>query len=119
MEHVVKVVVPESLCDASTTYHLAQPKASLLVSGNGEAGMSGRKIVADTYGGWGSHGGGSLSGKDGATICRAATYGARWAARSLVAAKLCRRCLVQLSYSPGTAPVSVRVESYGTAKACG
>lgn len=120
MEHVVKAVVPESLCDASTTYHLAQPKASLLVSGNGEAGMSGRKIVADTYGGWGSHGGGSLSGKDGSKVHRSATYGARWAARSLVEARLCRRCLVQLSYSPASPqPVSLHVNSFGTAKACG
>merc|ERR1711937_493365 len=65
-----------------------------------------------------SHGGGALSGKDGATVSRAATYGARWAARSLVDAKLCRRCTVQLSYSPGAAPV-IHVDSYGTAKACG
>lgn len=120
MEHVVRVVIPDNLCDSSTSYHLAQPKQLVLGGGaSGDAGLSGRKIVADTYGGWASHGGGSLSGKDGATISRAATYGARWAARSLVDAKMCRRCLVQLSYTPGTAPVSVRVESYGTAKACG
>merc|ERR1719316_1140391 len=119
MEHVVRKVIPDNLCDSSTSYHLAQPKQLVLGGASGDAGLSGRKIVADTYGGWGSHGGGSLSGKDGATTCRAATYGARWAARSLVAAKMCRRCLVQLSYSPGNSPVSVRVESYGTAKACG
>jgi len=119
MEHVVRVVIPDNLCDISTSYHLAQPKQLVLGGGaSGDAGMSGRKMVADTYGGWGSHGGGSLSGKDGATISRSATYGARWAARSLVEAKMCRRCLVQLSYSPGSA-VSVRVESYGTAKAFG
>lgn len=119
MEHVVRVVIPDNLCDSSTVYTLIQPKQLVLGGGiSGDAGLSGRKIVADTYGGWGSHGGGSLSGKDGATICRAATYGARWAARSLVDAKLCRRCVVQLSYLPGSTPV-VRVDSYGSAKACG
>jgi len=120
MEHVVKVVVPESLCDASTTYHLAQPKPMSLSGGNSDAGMSGRKNMADTYGGWGSHGGGSLSGKDGSKVHRSATYGARWAARSLVDARLCRRCLVQLSYSPASPqPVSLHVNSFGTAKAFG
>lgn len=120
MQHVVRVVVPDTLCDSSTAYHLAQPKQLVLGGGaSGDAGLSGRKIVADTYGGWGSHGGGSLSGKDGGTICRAATYGARWAARSLVDAKLCRRCTVQVNFTPGSSPVSVRVDSYGTCKAFG
>merc|ERR1719161_3011185 len=118
MDHVVRPVIPENLCDSSTSYHLAHPKQLVLGGGaSGDAGLSGRKIVADTYGGWGSHGGGSLSGKDGSTICRAGTYGARWAARSLVEAKLCRRCLVQLSFSPGSPqPVSVSVNSYGSCK---
>jgi len=120
MEHVVRVVLPAGLCDSSTSYHLVQPKQLVFGgSASGDAGLSGEKIVADTYGGWGSHGGCSLSGKDGATICRAATYGARWAARSLVDAKMCRRCSVQLSYTPGSSPVSVRVDSYGTSKAFG
>lgn len=118
MDHVVRAVVPENLCDASTSYYLAQPKQLVQGGGATDAGLSGRKAVADTYGGWGSHGGGSLSGKDGSTIHRAASYGARWAARSLVDAKLCRRCVVQLSYSPGSPqPVSVNVQSFGTAKA--
>jgi S-adenosylmethionine synthetase len=112
MEHVVRPVVPDSLCDASTSYYLAQPKQQ--VQGGG---ASGRRVVADTYGGWASHGGGSLSGKDGSTIHRAATYAARWAARSLVDAKLCRRCVVQLSYSPASPqPVAVHVQSFGTVK---
>lgn len=118
MEHVVRPVVPESLCDASTSYYLAQPKQLVQGGGATDAGLSGRKTVCDTYGGWASEGSGSLSGKDGSTIHRAATYGARWAARSLVDAKLCRRCVVQLSYSPGSPqPVSVHVQSFGSAKA--
>eukprot|EP00747_Dinoflagellata_sp_TGD_P167443 gnl/TRDRNA2_/TRDRNA2_191874_c0_seq1.p1 gnl/TRDRNA2_/TRDRNA2_191874_c0~~gnl/TRDRNA2_/TRDRNA2_191874_c0_seq1.p1 ORF type:complete len:394 (+),score=83.50 gnl/TRDRNA2_/TRDRNA2_191874_c0_seq1:65-1246(+) len=120
MEHVVKPALPEALCDANTVYQLVPSKLALLGSQHSDSGMSGRKIVVDTYGGWGSHGGGSLSGKDGAKVSRSATYAARWAARSLVHAKVCKRCLVQLSYSASSAqPTSVHVYSYGTSKACG
>mmetsp|Transcript_81522 Transcript_81522/g.253087 ORF Transcript_81522/g.253087 Transcript_81522/m.253087 type:complete len:247 (+) Transcript_81522:493-1233(+) len=115
MECVVRPVMPAGLCDQATVYRLEAPKRLA-----GAAGLSGRRASADLYGGWGAHGGGALSGRDGAKLERAAAYGARWAARSLVSAKLCRRCLVQLSYGPGDArPALVRVDSYGTAKACG
>merc|ERR1711865_600864 len=77
--------------------------------------MGGRKMAADLYGGWGSQMNAPLSGKDGSTVSRAGTYGARWAARSLVDGKLCSRCLVQLSYTPGTSQPVVLVDSYGTA----
>jgi len=81
----------------------------------GDAGLTGRKIIVDTYGGWGAHGGGAFSGKDVTKVDRSAAYAARWVAKSLVTAKLCHRCLVQLSYAIGVAyPLSVFVDSYGT-----
>lgn len=119
MEHVVKPVLPDELCDSSTLFHLGGSKQA--IGGlHCDAGLTGRKTAADTYGGWCSQGGGSLSGKDATKISRSATYGARWAARSLVSARFCKRCLVQLSYSPSnTHPASVHVNSYGTAKSSG
>lgn len=118
LERVVRPALPPELCDAGTRYRL-QVRARG-AAGHGDAGLSGRRAAAEAYGGWGAHAGGSPSGKDGARVGRGAAYGARWAARSLVAARLCKRCLVQLSYSPGEAqPSSVHVDSYGTAKACG
>ena len=81
----------------------------------GDAGLTGRKIIVDTYGGWGAHGGGAFSGKDYTKVDRSAAYAARWVAKSLVAAGLCRRCLVQLSYAIGVAePLSITVDHYGT-----
>ena len=81
----------------------------------GDAGLTGRKIIVDTYGGWGAHGGGAFSGKDPTKVDRSAAYAARWAAKSLVKAGLCRRVLIQLSYAIGIAhPLSVNVNSYGT-----
>ncbi|PRD28076.1 UNVERIFIED_CONTAM: Mat1a [Trichonephila clavipes] len=80
-----------------------------------DAGLTGRKIIVDTYGGWGAHGGGAFSGKDPSKVDRSAAYAARWVAKSLVAAGLCRRCLVQISYAIGIAePLSISVFSYGT-----
>ena len=77
--------------------------------------MTGRKIIVDTYGGWGAHGGGAFSGKDFSKVDRSATYAARWVAKSLVKGGLCRRVLVQLSYAIGVAePLSIFVSSYGT-----
>lgn len=82
-----------------------------------DAGLTGRKIIVDTYGGWGAHGGGAFSGKDPSKVDRSAAYGARWVAKSLVAGGLCKRCLVQVSYSIGLAdPLSVHVDSFGTVK---
>jgi len=82
---------------------------------HGDAGLTGRKIIVDTYGGWGAHGGGAFSGKDPTKVDRSAAYAARWIAKSLVAAKLANRVLVQVSYAIGVAePLSVFVDSYGT-----
>merc|ERR1712066_1024728 len=81
----------------------------------GDAGLTGRKIIVDTYGGWGAHGGGAFSGKDYTKVDRSAAYAARWVAKSLVKAGLCKRCLVQVSYAIGVAePLSVTVFDYGT-----
>lgn len=83
----------------------------------GDAGLTGRKIIVDTYGGWGAHGGGAFSGKDFTKVDRSAAYAARWVAKSLVKAKICRRCLVQVSYAIGVAePISITVFDYGTSK---
>lgn len=82
-----------------------------------DAGLTGRKIIVDTYGGWGAHGGGAFSGKDYSKVDRSAAYLARWIAKSLVTKKLCRRCLVQLSYAIGVPePLSIFVEHYGTSE---
>merc|ERR1712136_450558 len=107
MEKVVRTVVPAKFLDAKTIYHI-QPSGLFLI---------GRKIIVDTYGGWGAHGGGAFSGKDPSKVDRSAAYAARWVARSLVDAGLVRRCLVQVSYGIGVAkPLSLFVESYGTGR---
>jgi S-adenosylmethionine synthetase len=115
-EHVIKPVVPANLLDSRTIYHL-NPSGRFVIGGpQGDAGVTGRKIIIDTYGGWGAHGGGAFSGKD-PKVDRSGAYAARWIAKSLVAAGLCRRVLVQVSYGIGIAqPLSINVNSYGTAK---
>lgn len=115
MEHVVKAVVPHRYLDAKTVYHL-QPSGKFVIGGpQGDAGLTGRKIIVDTYGGWGAHGGGAFSGKDFSKVDRSAAYAARWVAKSLVRAGLCKRVLVQVSYAIGVAePLSVFISSYGT-----
>merc|ERR1712087_57287 len=115
MEHVIRPVVPAELMDDKTVYHL-NPSGRFVIGGpHGDAGLTGRKIIIDTYGGWGAHGGGAFSGKDTTKVDRSAAYAARWVAKSLVAAGLCRRALVQLSYAIGVPyPLSVFVDSYGT-----
>jgi len=114
-EHVISKVIPAELIDDKTIFHL-NPSGKFIIGGpHGDAGLTGRKIIIDTYGGWGAHGGGAFSGKDPTKVDRSAAYAARWIAKSLVAAKLCRRCLVQISYAIGVAkPLSVHVDSYGT-----
>ncbi|KAI8646832.1 S-adenosylmethionine synthase [Parasitella parasitica] len=114
MEHVIKTVIPENLL-VNTVYHL-QPSGKFIIGGpQGDAGLTGRKIIVDTYGGWGAHGGGAFSGKDWSKVDRSAAYTARWIAKSLVNAKLARRALVQLSYAIGVAePLSIFVDTYGT-----
>ncbi|XP_060601926.1 S-adenosylmethionine synthase-like [Ruditapes philippinarum] len=115
MEKVVKVVIPQKYLDDRTIYHI-QPSGLFIIGGpQGDAGLTGRKIIVDTYGGWGAHGGGAFSGKDFSKVDRSAAYAARWVAKSLVKAGLCRRVLVQLSYAIGVAqPLSITVLSYGT-----
>jgi S-adenosylmethionine synthetase len=114
-EHVIKPVVPSKYLDDKTIYHL-NPSGRFVIGGpHGDAGLTGRKIIVDSYGGWGAHGGGAFSGKDPTKVDRSAAYAARWMAKSLVAAKLARRVLVQVSYAIGVAqPLSVYVDTYGT-----
>merc|ERR1712242_670274 len=101
MEHVIKPVVPAKYLDDKTIYHL-NPSGRFVIGGpHGDAGLTGRKIIIDSYGGWGAHGGGAFSGKDPTKVDRSAAYAARWAAKSLVKSGLCKRCLVQLSYAIG------------------
>ncbi|WIA37766.1 hypothetical protein OEZ86_014638 [Tetradesmus obliquus] len=117
MEHVIKPVVPEKYLDEQTIFHL-NPSGRFVIGGpHGDAGLTGRKIIIDTYGGWGAHGGGAFSGKDPTKVDRSGAYIARQAAKSVVAAGLARRCLVQVSYAIGVAePLSIHVDTYGTAK---
>jgi S-adenosylmethionine synthetase len=116
-EHVIRPVVPAEFLDDRTRYVL-NPSGSFTVGGPaGDAGLTGRKIIIDTYGGWGGHGGGAFSGKDPSKVDRSAAYMARWMAKSVVAAGLAARCLIQLSYSIGVAePTSIFLDTYGTAK---
>lgn len=115
MEKVIKTVIPERYLDERTIYHL-NPSGRFIIGGpQGDAGLTGRKIIVDTYGGWGAHGGGAFSGKDFSKVDRSAAYDARWVAKSLVKAQLCKRVLVQVSYAIGVAePLSIFVSSYGT-----
>ncbi|KAF2835603.1 S-adenosylmethionine synthetase-like protein [Patellaria atrata CBS 101060] len=116
-EKVIKKVIPEHLLDERTVYHI-QPSGLFIIGGpQGDAGLTGRKIIVDTYGGWGAHGGGAFSGKDYSKVDRSAAYLARWIAKSLVNAGLARRALVQLSYAIGVSePLSLFVETYGTSE---
>jgi S-adenosylmethionine synthetase len=117
IEEIVRPVMPEGLLDARTIYHV-NPTGKFEIGGpHGDSGLTGRKIIVDTYGGWGRHGGGAFSGKDPSKVDRSAAYMARYVARNLVDAGLAHRCEVQLAYAIGVAePLSVRVESFGTSK---
>ncbi|KAM9848042.1 S-adenosylmethionine synthase [Aulostomus maculatus] len=116
-EKVIDAVVPAKYLDDKTIYHL-QPSGRFVIGGpQGDAGVTGRKIIVDTYGGWGAHGGGAFSGKDFSKVDRSAAYAARWVAKSLVKAKLCRRVLVQVSYAIGVAqPLSISLFTYGSSQ---
>uniref|UniRef100_A0A8C2G9X3 S-adenosylmethionine synthase n=1 Tax=Cyprinus carpio TaxID=7962 RepID=A0A8C2G9X3_CYPCA len=116
-EKVIKAVVPAKYLDDKTVYHL-QPSGRFVIGGpQGDAGVTGRKIIVDTYGGWGAHGGGAFSGKDYTKVDRSAAYAARWVAKSLVKAKLCRRVLVQVSYAIGVAyPLSISLFTYDSSE---
>jgi len=114
-EKIIEQVIPAKYLSPDTIYHV-NPCGEFLIGGpQGDAGLTGRKIIVDTYGGWGAHGGGAFSGKDYTKVDRSAAYAARWVAKSLVKAGLCRRCLVQVSYAIGVAePISITVFHYGT-----
>jgi len=117
IEHVVKAVVPADMLDADTIYYI-NPTGRFVTGGPmGDSGMTGRKIIVDTYGGMGRHGGGSFSGKDPTKVDRSASYAARWVAKNIVAAGLADVCEIQVAYAIGVAqPVSVNVETYGSGK---
>ncbi|KAI5606809.1 S-adenosylmethionine synthase isoform type-1 [Silurus asotus] len=116
-EKVIKSVVPAKYLTDKTVYHL-QPSGRFVIGGpQGDAGLTGRKIIVDTYGGWGAHGGGAFSGKDYTKVDRSAAYAARWVAKSLVKAKLCKRVLVQVAYAIGvTYPLSISLFTYGSSE---
>ena len=115
-EYVIKPVIPADKLDDNTKYFI-NPSGRFIIGGpEADSGLTGRKIIVDTYGGWGAHGGGAFSGKDSSKVDRSAAYAARWIAKSLVNAKFCKRVLVQIAYSIGIAqPLSVFVDTYGTA----
>jgi S-adenosylmethionine synthetase len=116
IEQVIEPAIPAELRDRKITYHI-NPTGRFVIGGpQGDAGLTGRKIIVDSYGGMGRHGGGAFSGKDPSKVDRSACYAARWVAKNIVAAKLARRCEVQLAYAIGVAkPVSVAVDTFGTA----
>lgn len=114
-KHIIDTVVPADMVDSQTKYHI-NPTGRFVIGGpHGDTGLTGRKIIVDTYGGMGRHGGGAFSGKDPTKVDRSACYMARYIAKNLVAAKLASRCEVQLAYAIGVAePVSVTVNTFGT-----
>jgi S-adenosylmethionine synthetase len=116
VERIVRPVMPEDLFDpSSTTFHI-NPTGRFVIGGpHGDAGLTGRKIIVDTYGGMARHGGGAFSGKDPTKVDRSAAYASRWAAKNLVAAGLATRCEIQLAYAIGVPePVAIHVDSFGT-----
>ncbi len=115
IREVIEPIIPKEFRDRRIKYHV-NPTGRFVVGGpQGDAGLTGRKIIVDTYGGMGRHGGGAFSGKDPSKVDRSACYAARWVAKNIVAAKLARRCEVQVAYAIGVAqPVSVMVDTFGT-----
>ena len=115
MEQVILPVIPEELLDENTKYYI-NPTGRFVIGGpQGDSGLTGRKIIVDTYGGYSRHGGGAFSGKDPTKVDRSAAYAARWVAKNIVAAGLAKKCEVQLAYAIGVArPVSTMVDTFGT-----
>lgn len=117
IEHVIKPIIPAHMLDEKTKYYI-NPTGRFVIGGpHGDSGLTGRKIIVDTYGGYARHGGGAFSGKDPTKVDRSASYAARYVAKNVVAAGLASKCEVQLAYAIGVAkPVSVLVETFGTGK---
>ena len=115
IEEIIEPMIPEEMRQKKVKYHV-NPTGRFVIGGpHGDAGLTGRKIIVDSYGGMGRHGGGAFSGKDPSKVDRSACYAARWVAKNIVAAKLARRCEVQLAYAIGVAePVSVMVDTFGS-----
>jgi S-adenosylmethionine synthetase len=116
-EHVIKPIVPEKFLDENTKYYI-NPTGRFVIGGpQGDAGLTGRKIIVDTYGGYARHGGGAFSGKDPTKVDRSGAYAARYVAKNIVAAGLADKCEIQIAYAIGVAkPVSISVDTFGTGK---
>jgi len=114
---LIFLVIPAKYIDENTIYYI-NPSGRFIIGGpTGDSGLTGRKIIVDTYGGWGGHGGGAFSGKDPSKVDRSAAYAVRWVAKSLVSQGFCDRAMVEVSYGIGVAhPISIYVNSYNTAK---
>ena len=117
MEHVIKVEISKNLLSSETKYFI-NPTGRFVIGGpNGDTGLTGRKIIVDTYGGYARHGGGCFSGKDPTKVDRSGAYAARYVAKNIVAAKMAKKCEIQIAYAIGVAkPVSVRVDTFGTGR---